>query len=540
MWVPWGAGMGAGGPQTPWGAQPGAAWARPVLSVQVNRRLLGWPRGCQLHPAPALAARAACQSLLGELGAPCCTGAVPSSGSTRQREVAAARVVVTPGCPAGAGGAACTPSLKQLPWTGNWWRVDVCLASLGSAKGWDSPGWKWAMLQEGRIPSHCIEAHPAGCKAGGAGGLPTGSAPAPELEGTPRDARGSRQPRAACPGLGSQPGTEQPDLCACRGALRGAPCPWGCGTRSPLLRFLPKMLGHPGSRAMETELSQPASPAGKGRRDGEAPLRAAAEPLCPLVSPARMRAFPGVAPPVLRGLRADAGAGGLLPCRLSSPRRVLLLWEGAGLGFPPFCLYIRLQPSLRFVPQFIRVGMKEMGLVVPWGPQDSLCPPRAGGFALKQLGTGRGTAKELEEPAPGSAGLCSLCLSRPLGAGHPGTFGMVLGTVLGTSCTGRRAAWLHPTAGIVGEGAAPSACRVGPAGTPPVLLGGQDVVSIPFGRAGPRRGRAHPDGDLVHPTVAALCCRGRKLRQGKAKSGVVGLRVGLRGEPVLALLVRRA
>lgn len=68
------------------------------------------------------------------------------------------------------------------------------------------------------------------------------------------------------------------------------------------------------------------------------------------------------------------------------------------------------------------------------------------------------------------------------------------------------------------------------------------MVSIPFGRAGPRRGRAHRDGDLVHPTVTALCCRGRKLRQGKAKSGVVGLvglRVGLRGEPVLALLVRR-
>lgn len=191
------------------------------------------------------------------------------------------------------------------------------------------------MLREGRIPSRCIEAHPAGCKAGGAGGLPAGSAPAPGLEGAPRAARGSRQPRAARPGLGSQPGTEQPDLCACRGALRGAPCPWGCGTRSPLLRFLPKMLGHPGSRAMETEISQPASPAGKGRRDGEAPLRAAAEPLCPPVSPARMRAFPGVAPPVLRGLRADAGAGGLLPCRLSSPRRVLLLWEGAGLGFPP-------------------------------------------------------------------------------------------------------------------------------------------------------------------------------------------------------------
>lgn len=66
-------------------------------------------------------------------------------------------------------------------------------------------------------------------------------------------------------------------------------------------------------------------------------------------------------------------------------------------GIPPparaFCLRIRLQPSLRFVPRFIGVGTREMGLVVPWGPQDSLCPPCAGGFALKQLGTGRGTAK---------------------------------------------------------------------------------------------------------------------------------------------------
>lgn len=68
-----------------------------------------------------------------------------------------------------------------------------------------------------------------------------------------------------------------------------------------------------------------------------------------------------------------------------------------GWDFPPparaFCLRIRLQPSLRFVPRFIRVGTREMGLVVPWGPQERLCPPRAGGFAPKQLGTGRGTAK---------------------------------------------------------------------------------------------------------------------------------------------------
>lgn len=232
MWVPWGAGMGTGGPQAPWGTQPGAAWARPVLSVQVNWRLLGWPRGCQLHPAPALAARAACQSLLGELGAPCCTGAVPSSGSTRQREVAAARVVVTPGCPAGAGGAACTPSLKQLPWTGNWWRVDVCLASLGSAKGWESPGWKWAMLREGWIPSHCIEAHPAGCKAGGAGGLPTGSAPSPGAGGGPEGC--PWEPTASCcPPRAWLPAwhrTTRP-LCVPRGAPRRS---LPLGVRDPL------------------------------------------------------------------------------------------------------------------------------------------------------------------------------------------------------------------------------------------------------------------------------------------------------------------
>lgn len=154
-----------------------------------------------------------------------------------------------------------------------------------------------------------------------------------------------------------------------------------------------------------------------------------------------MRAFPGIAPLVLRGVRADAGAGRLLPCRLSSPRRVLLVWEGAGSGIPPLacaflCLRIRLQPSLRLVPRFISVGMREMGLVASWWPQGSLCPPHAGGFAPKQPGTAKGTAKKLAEPAPGSTGLCSLCLSQPLGAGHPGTFGSVLGTVLGTSCLG--------------------------------------------------------------------------------------------------------
>lgn len=451
MWAPWGAGMGAGGPQAPWGAEPGTARARPALSVQVHRRLLGWPRGCQLHPAPALAARAACQIRLGEVGAPRCTGAIPRSlrscGSNRQREAVADRAMA-PGCPAGAGGGCLHPQSEA--------------AALG-----------WEVVASGRVLDLAGECQGLGqprLEVGdAAGGLWGRSDPFPLHRSPPRWLqgwrcwgggspqgqllpRGRREPRGLPMGAGSlvlpaqrlapSLAPNNPSFVRAAGRSAALPAPRGAG---PAPRF----------SASSPDARSPWQPShGDGRfhslparqeRGGEsserlpsAPPLSLCVPLCPLrgcgLSLASRRSCCGVCVP----MPEQAGS-----CRAACHPLGECCWFGKELvrESPPLacaflCLRIRLQPSLRLVPRFISVGMREMGLVASWWPQGSLCPPHAGGFAPKQPGTAKGTAKKLAEPAPGSAGLCSLCLSQPLGAGHPGTFGSVLGTVLGTSCLG--------------------------------------------------------------------------------------------------------
>lgn len=232
MWTPWGAGMGAEGPQAPWGAQPGAAWARPALSVQVHGRLLGWPRGCQLHPAPALAAGAACQILLGEVGTPCCTGAVPSSGSTRQREAAAARVVVTPGCPAGAGGGCLHPRSEAAALDWELVASGRVLGLAGECQGLGQPRLEVGDAAGGTDPFPLHRSPPRWLQGWRCRGAPHGVCSCPGAGGDPEGC--PWEPTASCclprAWLPAWHRTTRP-LCVPRGAPR---CSLPLGVRDPL------------------------------------------------------------------------------------------------------------------------------------------------------------------------------------------------------------------------------------------------------------------------------------------------------------------